>query len=433
MRTLQLLAVTAALAASVLAPRSAAQASYSVLYRFNGGLQEPEGVVAGPNGVLYGVSSGASGPPYGAVFQLQQGPLGHWNGTTLYGFTGQNGDGANGLSHAVPVVDPHGNIFGTTTGGGAYGFGTVFELTPPAIAGGTWTETILYSFTPGYGASNVVLGANGVLYGINSSGGVFDQGMVFQLTPPASSGAWTSKVLYSFTGGADGANPVGLTFGPNGILYGAASEGGSVGEGAVFQLTPPAKFPGVWTETVLYNFLGGEAGANPSGPLIVNGNGSLYGTTPSSVFLLTPPAPGAAPGTAWTQTVVHSFWGDPLGGPDSPLIVHNGVIYGARSALFCICTCSGGAVYQLTPGAGGGPWTETVLHRLGGSEEPFGTLVIDQSGTLFGTTLGGPGFVGSGIFYKIDPSGTALENSNDDPPPCGVCCDMRNAVTGRQH
>jgi hypothetical protein len=75
----------------------------------------------------------------------------------------------------------------------------------------------------------------------------------------------------------------------------------------------------------------------------------------------------------------------------------------------------------------------TVLHRLYENNEPFGTLVIDQGGALFGTTLQGPGFVGNGVLYRVDPSSTDLEHSNDDPPPCGVCCDMRNAVSSRRH
>jgi hypothetical protein len=348
----------------------------------------------------------------------------------VYSFTGQNGDGAGPSSL---VVGANGNIYGTTTGGGTYGFGTVFELQPPAAPGGSWTETVLYSFSDSFGYSSVVIGANGTLYGVNSVGGAYGQGIAFELAPPRpgdgpSGGAWTERVLYNFTGASDGANPSGLTMGPNGIIYGTASGGGSVGEGAVFELRPPSKARAAWTENVLYSFIGGEAGGSPFGPLVINGDGSLYGTTASSVFQLTPPAPGAVPGAAWTQTMVHSFWGDAFGGPDSTLVVHDGAIYGTISPLFCICTCSGGAAFELQQQASGA-WTKAILHRFYGNSEPFGTQVMDSNGVLFGTTLGGPGD-GFGFLYRIDPSDP--EYSDEDIPACGVCCDLRNAVSGRR-
>jgi uncharacterized repeat protein (TIGR03803 family) len=376
------------------------------------------------------------------VYELQWTPAaaaaaGKWTETVLYSFTGQNGHGANGWSHAVPVVDANGNIYGTTTSGGTYFSGTVFELQPP-VSGGTWTETLLYSFTDGFGYSNVVIGANGTLYGVNSAGGAYGQGMVFELTPPspgehASGGTWTANVLYSFTGAGDGSNPAGLTIGPDGILYGTASGGGTVGEGVVFELRPPSKTGGVWIENVLCSFIGGEAGGNPFGPLVVNGDGSLYGTTASSVFQLTPPAPGgAAPGASWTQTIVHNFWGDAFGGPDSALVVHDGVIYGTISSLLCICTCSGGAVFEVRQ-QGSGAWNETILHRFYGNSEPFGTLVMDENEGLFGTTLFGPGNAGAGILYKIDPSSAGPEASDENDSTLSICDGARlTGLVGRR-
>jgi len=439
MRTLRLPACMAALGASLLAPHGAGQTRFGKLYTFdegNVGYQEPEGIIAGPNGVLYGITGYG---PDGSVYELQPTPATakageKWTATTLYSFTGQNGDGANGYAPAIPVVGANGNIYGTTTWGGTFGFGTVFELQRPA-SGGTWTESVLYSFTGSYGYSNVIDGANGALYGVSSGGGAFGQGMVFELTPPSlgagyPDGTWTARVLYSFTGAADGGNPAGLSKGPHGIFYGTASNGGSEGEGAVFELTPPSKPGGVWTETVLYSFLGGEAGANPSGPLVVNDDGTLYGTAASSVFQLTPPTPSAAVGAAWTQTMLYDFWGELVGGPDSPLVVRNGAIYGTTSPLACGCTCSGGSVYELQPpGPSGGAWTRTNLYRFYTSE-PFGSFVVDKDGAVFGTTLNGQGELGLPFFYKIDPS--VPEDSDEEIPPCGVCCELRNAANSRQ-
>src|ERR1022692_4795865 len=106
------------------------------------------------------------------------------------------------------------------------------------------TETILYAFASGSAASNptapVVLGPNGVLYGTTSEGsGGRNYGTVFELMPPAlAGGTWTENILYSFTGGADGSNPNELTLGADGTLYGTTFSGGANGQGTVFALTP---------------------------------------------------------------------------------------------------------------------------------------------------------------------------------------------------
>jgi len=405
-----ILAFAAALGATLFASRGAGQTNYTRLLDFitSAGEQAPEGVVAGPNGALYGITAGYYNS-YGSVFELSA-ATGKWTETFLHSFAGQTGDGSNFWSHATPVVGADGSIYGTTTGGGTYDGGIVFQLQPPSVAGGTWTETILYNFMESGGFSNVVFGADGKLYGATSGGGSYGQGTVFELTPPASgSGEWTERALYSFTGGSDGAYPAGLAIGSGGVIYGTTGGGGGVGEGTVFELTPPTPPDKSWTETVLYSFIGGEAGGGPFGPPVINSDGSLYGTTGSTVFQLTPPA---TPGAAWTQTILHSFWGERYGGPDSTLVVRNGTIYGTVSPLVCICYCYGGAVFELKQEASGA-WTETYLHHLRGNLEPFGSVVMGSDGNLYGTTFWGPGG-GDGILYKIDPTIAASEASDED-------------------
>ena len=159
--------------------------------------------------------------------------------TTLYSFTG--GDGAN--PSAGLMADPAGNLYGTTADGGASGQGTVFQLDPSG------NPTVLYSFTGGsdgaYPEAGVIADMAGNLYGTTYGGGAGGQGTVFQLTPSG-----TLTVLYSFTGGADGGRPgADLIADAAGNLYGTTALGGAntscpEGCGTVFELTVPASFTG---------------------------------------------------------------------------------------------------------------------------------------------------------------------------------------------
>jgi uncharacterized repeat protein (TIGR03803 family) len=165
-------------------------------------------------------------------------------------------------------------LYGTTSYGGSSENGTVFSLAPPASPGGAWTKATLYNFngtpdgsSPYY--SGVVIGKKGTLYGTTLFGGTAGYGTVFELRPPASpGGVWTEVVLHSFAGGSDGELPyAGLAIGsgPGGypVLYGTTTYGGTgpctvnyPGCGTVFSLTPPASPSGAWTEAVLHNFTG---------------------------------------------------------------------------------------------------------------------------------------------------------------------------------
>jgi uncharacterized repeat protein (TIGR03803 family) len=170
--------------------------------------------------------------------------------------------------------------------------------------------TTLHSFSgSGDGASpfaSLVIGNGGVLYGTTQTGGTAGMGTVYSVKPPASpGGSWTETVLHTFTGGSDGASPyAGVVVGSHQILYGTTFYGGSSNLGTVYSLTPPASPGGVWTETVLYNFAGGVAdGANAEAPIVLDSGGVLYGTSDfggasnaGTVYSLTPLPPPEAPG-----------------------------------------------------------------------------------------------------------------------------------------
>jgi len=303
----------------------------------------------------------------------------------LYGFGSQTGDGA--YPRAVLVVDPAGNLFGTTYVGGAYNSGAVFELIRKSD--GDWTEKILYSFGGGadgaFPAAGMILDPAGNLYGTTYAGGSNAEGTVFQLAPKAG-GSWTEKVLHSFGNGKDGEHPYsGLVLGAAGNLYGTTYVGGANNMGIVFQLTPKAR--GKWAEHVVHSF-SGKDGAYSYAGLITDAAGDLYGTTHSggadgfgTVFELTPKAGGG-----WTEHVLHSFNGTDGEEATAGLIFdHSGNLYGATAIT----------IFELMRKAGGG-WVEKVLHNSGSTAG----LIFDGVGRLYGTTYVG-GSYGEGTVFEL--------------------------------
>jgi uncharacterized repeat protein (TIGR03803 family) len=226
----------------------------------NGG--QPNGVLIGANGSLYGGAQGGiqncgtDGSQYcGLVFNLRPQPtacltaLCSWNENVPYRFSSET-DGSGTVN--VSASDQAGNLYGTTTTGGAHGAGTVFELTP---SGGSWTKTTLYSFTghnDGGAPTEVLMGNHGNLYGV-AGGGFSHDGVVFQLTP--SGGQWTEGIVHTFTGyypGGDGYDPSALVQDGAGNLYGIAAvfESGAIfalqrtGSGWTFSEYSPTDSPG---------------------------------------------------------------------------------------------------------------------------------------------------------------------------------------------
>jgi len=382
------------------------------------GASGPSGVTIHNAGNLYGTTY--IGGDNGAGFAYKLARFGdstlaasHWSEKVLHSF-GSGADG-NEPEYGSLILDGAGNLYGTTTYGGAYGCGTVFELSPSE--GGGWTETVLHSFnsngTDGwYPQTGLIFDPAGNLYGTTTYGQGY--GAVFEMSP-SEGGGWTEKVLYNFTGPYDGRGPRGLIFDSAGNLYGTTDNGGIYcslyqGCGTVFELTPTGG--GNWTETVLHSFGSGTDGINPLAPLILDAAGNLYGTTSAggtdgfygTVFEMSP-----SEGGGWTETVLYSFGHLPDGeGPWTGALTFDaaGNLYGT--------TIGGGAyrvgtAFELTPN-GSGSWTETVLHSFGGGNgnvadgvEPLGGLIVDSAGNLYGTTSQG-GSHGQGTVFELAPN-----------------------------
>jgi uncharacterized repeat protein (TIGR03803 family) len=337
-----------------------------------------------------------------------------------------------GLPHANLLLGPNGVLYGTTYAGG-YGGGTAYELAPPASLGGTWTETVLYEFHTTRGESPesaLIMDKSGNLYGTTPEGGPGGGGVVFQLRPPAASGQpWTERILHSFSQTGDGYYPLaGLVFGPYGSLYGVTEDGGAFDQGTVFQLTPPATPGAAWTETLLYSFGAQPGDGNaPAATLAMDKRGNLYGTTAGGIFgsscgyggcgTVFQLAPPPTPGEPWTETVIYSFTGSGGDGahPTSVTLGGDGNLYGATSTGGTTTACSPGCgtVFQLAlPAAAGEAWTETVLYSFTGLDgdgvEPFSGVIVGKNGTIYGTTIfGGTLPADSGTVYWLTPPATS--------------------------
>ena len=322
------------------------------------------------------------------------------------------------------VRDLAGNLYGTTTYGGekfcgfyGTGCGVVYKLDPAGH------EKRLYAFmgladggTPSYAG---VIDSAGNLYGTTSQGGqgVPGSGVVYKLDP-----AGQETVLYTFTGGSDGANPsFGVVRDSAGNLYGTTGGGGDCC-GVVFKIDPSGHY------TVLYTFTGGADGGYPGGGVIRDSAGNLYGTTENGGDLSCTAffSPGCGVvfkvDPSGQETVLYSFTGGADGGfPFVAGVIRDpaGNLYGTTFAGGGSgCNDSGGfgtdgcgVVYKLDTSG-----QETVLHTFtGGSDggNPFPGLVRDRAGNLYGTTGGGgdlsctfyPYAPGCGVVFKVDPSG----------------------------
>jgi uncharacterized repeat protein (TIGR03803 family) len=362
--------------------------------------------------------------------------------TVLYDFTGGN-DGSN--PYAGLILDPAGNLYGTTQYGGTYHEGTVFELDT------TGQETVLQSFNRGQGMiprAGVIRDSAGNLYGAASEGGGkgcggTGCGTVFKLTnrgklavlhyfdvPPDGNNPWAGLVrdsagnlygttvfdstsgngtvfkvdkfgketlLYTFNAQKSGKYPYGsLVRDPSGDLYGTTSAGGiyskgdcSLGCGTVFKLTPAGKY------TALHRFAGGADGSKPLDGLVCDSAGNLYGTTElggtsdqGTIFKVS---------KTGTETVLYSFTGGADGANPRAALLRDtaGNLYGVAA----YGGKGGGTVFKLTSAG-----DFTVLHTFSGPDgsEPFGGLATDSAGNLYGTTEAG-GTLSFGTVFKITP------------------------------
>jgi uncharacterized repeat protein (TIGR03803 family) len=323
--------------------------------------------------------------------------------TVIYAF----GGGADGeYLDTDLVIDGAGNLYGTTVQGGS-GSGTVFQLAP---SGSGWTHTVLYRFTGGADGAEpykgVTLDAQGNLYGTTVAGGggpcESGCGVVFKLTN--SGGIWTESVIHTFTG-SDGSGPgSGLTFDKAGNLYGMTPTGGTYGLGVIYQLKPGLS--GNWSFRVIHTFTGGVDGSSGSaGRLILDHAGNLYGVTTVGgsngkgvAFKLHRSETGA-----WILKALYAFKDRPDGA--SP---YGGLIFDKSGNLYGTTYYGGannvGTVYKLTHRDDS--WTESVLYSFKGSPDgssPSSTLVSDATGNLYGTTVDGGTAGGYGVIFRLAP------------------------------
>jgi uncharacterized repeat protein (TIGR03803 family) len=327
--------------------------------------------------------------------------------TVLHNFTLTDG----GVPVAGLIMDSAGNLYGTASQGGSYGFGTVFELT---YGNGGWTFTSLHDFRRGLDGANpvapVVIGPNGSLYGTTDLGGMCNLtnggcGTVFNLTYEGM-GDWLKTSLYSFPGGDAPDNPdSGVVFDSSGTMYGTAHDGGTGNVGAVYQLTPSGEG---WVESVIYNFnAGSDSNAClPTSGVVLDAQGNLYGTASGcgtngygSVYMLT------RSGTGWTETPLHQF----AGGADGEY-PYGGLAWDASGNLYGTTwggpTAPAGTIFQLTNNEGS--WIFHTIYSVGGNPSTgagttWATLTVDQAGNLYGTTVYG-GAYGYGNVFRLSPT-----------------------------
>ncbi len=340
--------------------------------------------------------------------------------TVLHTFTGLGEDGAN--PYAGLIIDRAGNLYGTThVGGTGYcpdqytiGCGTVFKM---KNTGSGWLYQPLYNFAgqsvgdgqyPQYGM--LAVGPDGSFYGTTAQGGGPDNcgaihgcGTVFKLQPPPTRPAsaltpWTEDVLYVFETSVVGIFPSGnLVFDAAGNLYGTTLEGGTYNQGEVYELTPAE---GQWTQTIIHAFVPRNDGEEPYGGLFIDPAGNLWGTAWAggsdywgTVFEFTPSDSG------WTENTIHNFQYQGDGWkPFATLTADSaGNFYGSTSTGPNYTPI----IFELSPY--NGYWTYSIIYSFGdiGASGPAGPLLVDSAGNLYGTTAGDNGYYGS--VFKLSP------------------------------
>jgi uncharacterized repeat protein (TIGR03803 family) len=309
-------------------------------------------------------------------------------------------------------TDDAGNIYGTTVLGGDFGGGTVFQLSPTADG---WVHTVLYSFTGGADGGEpykgVTLDRKGNLYGTAVTGGSGNCeggcGVAYRLSNTG--GTWTQTVIHAFTGGNDGSGPgARVTVDGAGNIYGMTPTGGAYGLGTIYKIHQAS--PEVWTLNVIHAFTGGTDGATGSAGRMILRGGRLYGAATAGgrhgsgvVFELTSRGLGE-----WDFKTIYSFKGQPDGSfPYGALLIdRSGYIYGTT---YYGGVNGIGSVYKLSPTAAPrrfGEWKEEVIYSFQQGTDgnsPISNLVFDAASNLYGTTS--EGGLGSGTIFKLSPVG----------------------------
>jgi uncharacterized repeat protein (TIGR03803 family) len=329
----------------------------TLLHSFTGGNDgsTPDGALTlAGNGTFYGSTFFGGTADRGVVFKLSH-TASATQETVLHNFQGGSSDAQNPSGRLLVTAD--GTIFGTATGGGK-GYGAVYKLAP---SGTGWTETILHFFTIGEAPidAGVIIDKAGNLYGETAGGGQFSDGTIYELE--RTSAGYKYVLLYSFNQNEGDYPSGGLVFDQSGNLYGTTISGGAGFLGTIFELQRGLN--GTWTESALYTFQNTADGVNPEGGVVFDSAGNLFGTT----------------------------------------------AYGGDTS--CADGFGCGEVYELSPS--GGVWTKTTLHAFTDTPDghaPNAGLAIDQSGNLFGTTNNG-GAAGTGSLFEISPTSSGWTES----------------------
>ena len=399
------------------------------------------------------VNGGGSGT--GDVFLLSPAGKGKpYTKTLLHVFAGGN----DGVTPTSLVLDKKGNVWGITNGAGANSAGVLYELAKPAQKGAGWTYRVVLQMPAflsdsriGSGYGQLVFDPKGNLFGVYNMGGnpvgcdTGGCGQFFEV-PAVDFKGGSKPVVSLFTFPISGGVPGGLARDAHGSFYGTTFAAGTAGDGTVWQLNPPAKRSGAWTEQIIHNFCAGPDqygdcpdGSNPTGAPAIDANGVLYGTTYQGgagvafaqgglengsgvIWSLAPQGGGS-----WNFTALHTLYGFidlNVPGPDyfvsdmigQPVLAADGTIQSVA--------LSGGEDYQGTtaigaiaggivsvPEAGGG---DTLFNngfgvpgaQVAGPETPNGTVVADKNGNLYGATQAYyfPNQAnGEGVIFQITP------------------------------
>jgi uncharacterized repeat protein (TIGR03803 family) len=256
--------------------------SERVLHRFSGpdGKGPFAGLIRDAAGNLYGTASEGGTQVFFGGVAYEIASSGKYR--VLYNFCSLPGCADGQLPVGGLTMDRKGNLYGTTSEGGASGMGAVFELSK---SGSTWTETVLHSFaggnndgayplygTPTVGTRKVGRKTETVIFGVTTHGGAGNQGTVFEIVK--STMGWRFAVLHNFGARGGGASPFGTLVSVKGKLIGTTGFNGSSCCGTVFELTQNKK---TWSETVLYSFTGGGDGGFPYSGVVADSSGNLYG------------------------------------------------------------------------------------------------------------------------------------------------------------
>jgi uncharacterized repeat protein (TIGR03803 family) len=371
---------------------------YKVLHSFgsgNDGAGIDGGVALAADGRLYGTTSGGGLYHYGTVWQVTPHADGKWSERVLENFkvNDPRGDEPNG----TPILDPAGKIyFATQEGGGPYTHGTVFTL---AQGSDGWKLTVIHRFgrndKTGGPMAGVIRDNAGNLYG--------NGGCAFELSPNAK--GWKETVLHCFPAfrGDGYGTYAGVIRDSSGNLYGVTEQGGTSkncggGCGTAYQLHSLSG--GHWEETILHDFGLGNDVTYPDGALVMDAAGNLYGTTggynSGTVFELSPQSDGH-----WKETILHRFHAGSGGNyPGGVIVDAKGNLYGGTGYGGGQCSC--GVIYKLSPRSNG-KWNYTVLHQFTGYDGTGGgPTIFDGKGNLYGTG-GGGAYGAGGVVFEFTP------------------------------